>query len=66
MCAACQLAATSQHTGAYDFNCLGCCARLVASSRPNRKRQEAMLLVIGKFPGSPVREAILEKLKGEM
>jgi hypothetical protein len=66
MCTACHLASTTEHSGAYDFNCLGCCVRLVADSRPNLKRQDAMLAVIGKFPGSPAREAILEKLKGEM
>lgn len=64
MCRPCSLAEEGM-TGAYDFNCVGCCARLVADSRPEKGRQLAMLAVIEKFPGSPTREAILEKLKGE-
>jgi hypothetical protein len=48
----------------YDFACLGCCARLVASARPERGLQEAMFAAISIFKESPKREQIIEKLKG--
>jgi hypothetical protein len=61
-CTACTAAETGL-TGAYDFNCLGCCVRLAGSTRPDKARAAAMLAVIAKFPGSPSRDKIIEKLK---
>ena len=54
-----------KNANVYDFNCLECCGRLVAKSRPNRLRQEMMLAAIERFLGSPERDAIIEKLKGQ-
>jgi hypothetical protein len=43
--------------------CLGCCARLVASAHPNRQAAAAMLAAIERFPGSPPRAAILDRVR---
>jgi hypothetical protein len=50
-------------SGRYDFTRLCCCVRIVRDSRPHRKRQEAMLTVIQKTPGSPGIDLIMEALK---
>jgi hypothetical protein len=40
-----------------------CCGRLVASARPSRQHQEAMLAAIARYPKAPQREAVLACLK---
>lgn len=50
-------------SGQYDFACLACCVRLVASARPIRQHQEAMLACIERYPFAPSREAITKELK---
>lgn len=50
----------------HNLHCTQCCARLVASARPSRSQQEAMLAAIARL-GSPLnpvptRAAILEAM----
>jgi hypothetical protein len=62
-CAHCTQAAAQRHYGGYQFECVHCCARLVASARPVRKMQEAMLAAITRRPGRPSRQQILDAMK---
>lgn len=62
-CEECKRARTNKYHGGYRMQCLQCCARLVASARPSRPHQEAMLAAIDRFPGAPPRQAILDCLK---
>ncbi|MCW5284994.1 hypothetical protein [Verminephrobacter eiseniae] len=62
-CEQCQRAQTNKGWGCYRMQCLQCCARLVASARPSRPHQEAMLAAIERFPGAPSRDAVLAGLK---
>lgn len=64
-CKICASTPEGQLCGVYDFNCVACCARLVASARPSRARQEGMLAAIAKFKKSPKRDEILEFLKNK-
>ena len=45
-CPACLRSASDAHSGAYRMTCLPCCARLVASARPLRGQQEALLAAV--------------------
>jgi hypothetical protein len=56
------LPCSANRRGSYDIVCLGCCVRLLQSVGPSELRREAMLEVIRKTPGTPPREAILEKM----
>lgn len=49
----------------FTFNllCLPCCARLVASARPSRSQQEALLAAIARNRDAPKRQAILEAMR---
>lgn len=49
--------------GGYHMACLQCCAALVASARPLRRCQEAMLAVIARHPEAPSRADVLRALK---
>lgn len=51
--------------GKYDLTKLDDCVRLVADSRPDRQRQETMLAVIERTPGTPTRAQIIEAMKRE-
>jgi len=51
--------------GRYNLRDLADCVRLVLDSRPNRQRQEAMLAVVERTPGTPPRDVILKAIKGE-
>ena len=62
-CQDCKKASEVKHYGCYDFECLDCCARLVASARPHRRQQESMLAAIARVEGSPKRKEILERIK---
>lgn len=59
-CKACTTAASSPTCGLYNAHCLRCCARLVASARPLRHAQEAMLAAIARDPLAPGRDEVLE------
>lgn len=52
-------------TCCYDFKCVDCCARLIRNSRPNKARQEAMLIVVSKTPGAPTRDEILTAMRAK-
>ena len=45
-CQACESSKQQRHSGAYHLSCLECCARLVASTYPNRQAAAAMMLVV--------------------
>lgn len=63
-CAACaQHQASGIAGGRYDLHCLQCCARLVRSARPMRRKQEAMLAVVTRREGRPSRAAVLDAIK---
>ncbi len=64
-CPECELAATRKHHGVYRMHCAQCCARLVASARPSRQHQEAMLAAIARFRGAPTRQEVLERLQAK-
>lgn len=49
--------------GGYHMACLQCCARLVASARPLRRCQEAMLAAIARHEGAPSRWQVLAVVK---
>jgi hypothetical protein len=62
MCEHCKIAIT-QICPVYDLECVGCCARLVVSARPWKSHQEAMLSVISRFEGAPIREDVINGIK---
>lgn len=45
-CPACHAFAVNHHSGRYRMECLQCCARLLASTRPNRHAAAGMMTVI--------------------
>ena len=49
----------------YDFKCVVCCARLVASGRPSRKYQEIMFAAIERFRDAVPRQEILNVLNAK-
>ena len=66
-CSNCEAATTKQWHGGYTMHCVGCMARLVASARPSRQQQEAMLACL-ELRGSgrqqrPTRQQVLERLQ---
>jgi hypothetical protein len=58
-CPACESSKQRPHTGVYHFQCLECCARLVASTYPSKRHAAAMLAAIERFPQSPGRAEVL-------
>ena len=58
-CPSCTAAALNPLSGLYQLRCLACCARLVASTRPDKHQAQAMLAAISKQPGAPGRAEIL-------
>lgn len=57
--------AQSKPWGGYRMTCLQCCAALVASARPLRRCQEAMLAVIARQPEAPSRAQVLAAVRGK-
>ena len=47
------------------MTCLQCCAALVASARPLRRCQEAMLAVIARNEDAPSRSDVLAAVQGK-
>ena len=62
-CSACQQTQERPHCGAYRFQCLDCCTRLVLSAYPSKPHAAAMLAAIERFPGNPGRERVLESVR---
>lgn len=58
-CSQCQTASTRLHCGVYNFACAPCCARLVATTKPDKRIAAAMLEAIARFKKSPHRSEIL-------
>lgn len=63
MCTDCECAAKYPHYGAYDCECLQCCARFVMAARPWLAKQEQALEFISRHKGAPSRERVLECIK---
>jgi hypothetical protein len=51
-----------RHCGLYSLTCTACCARLVASTRPDKAKALTMLAVIARQPGAPTRAEVLALL----
>ncbi|OZB41612.1 MAG: hypothetical protein B7X60_11315, partial [Polynucleobacter sp. 39-45-136] len=64
ICKSCESAKQRPVSGVYQFQCLACCVRAVASARPSRIHQEAMLAAIARTRDAPSRQAILDGMKG--
>lgn len=62
-CSACESSRKRPHSGAYRFQCLECCTRLVLSTHPNKQAAAGMLAAIARFPDAPGRDAILESVR---
>lgn len=45
-CQQCESSKQRQHSGAYSFKCVECCARLVLSAHPDKRQASAMLAAI--------------------
>lgn len=58
-CKQCTAASARRISGVYNFACAACCARLVATTRPDKARAGAMLAAIARFKQSPPRAVIL-------
>ncbi|GAA4401174.1 hypothetical protein GCM10023089_02410 [Quisquiliibacterium transsilvanicum] len=62
-CPACIQSSERPHCGAYRFQCLECCARLVLSAYPSKPHAAGMLAAIERFPGNPGRARVLESVR---
>lgn len=62
-CPACESFKQQRTSGAYRFQCLECCTRLVLSAYPSKGQASAMLAAIERFPLSPGREQVLESVR---
>ena len=56
-------ACASGLSGAYNFSCITCCAKIVRDSRPSKDRQETMLYLIDKFRKRSIRDDVLADIK---
>lgn len=45
------------------MHCLGCCARLVLSTRPGKDQAEGMFAAIARYPYAPSRSKIVEAMR---
>lgn len=52
MCAACTRFTERPHSGAYDFRCVACCARLIKSARPVKHLQMGHIDALQRFHGA--------------
>lgn len=62
-CEHCHKAGINPWHGGYHFGCVGCCARIVISARPNKRLQESILVAISGYSKAPDRESIIEYIK---
>lgn len=63
ICPTCESSKERPHSGAYRFQCLACCTRLVLTTQPDKKLASAMLAAIERFPGNPGRVAVLASVR---
>lgn len=61
-CTHCQNALTRPHWGGFNANCLDCAARLVASTRPDKRQAKTMIAAICRQPGRPTPQEILSRV----
>lgn len=64
-CTQCHTASQRSHSGVYNFACAHCCARLVATTRPDRDKAAAMLAAIARFEKAPPRSEIIGLLSAQ-
>jgi predicted RNA-binding Zn-ribbon protein involved in translation (DUF1610 family) len=50
-CTSCSDHAANPKSGAYNFRCPACCARLIKSARPVRRLQEGHIAALQRFHG---------------
>lgn len=62
-CSQCHTATQRPQSGLYNFSCVQCCARLVATTKPDKAKAKAMLEAIARFKPSPPRPTILAALR---
>lgn len=62
-CPACESSKERPHSGAYRFQCLACCTRLVLTTQPEKRLASAMLAAIERCPDNPGRAAVLESVR---
>ena len=62
-CNECAKAKNNRLHGIYQVSCVGCCARLVISARPDKRQQLAILDFIARHEEAPSRADILECVK---
>ncbi len=62
-CPTCESSKERPHSGAYRFQCLACCTRLVLTTQPEKRLASAMLAAIERCPGNPGRAAVLESVR---
>lgn len=51
-CTSCSDQAVNPTSGAYNFRCPACCARLIKSARPVRRLQEGHIAAMQRFHGT--------------
>lgn len=51
-CTSCSDHAANPKSGAYNFRCPACCARLIKSARPMRRLQEGHIAAMQRFHGT--------------
>lgn len=51
-CTSCSDQAVNLKSGAYNFRCPACCARLIKSARPVRRLQEGHIAALERFHGA--------------
>ncbi len=66
LCPACESSRQRATSGAYNFRCVHCCARLVLSAHPNKRQASVMLAAIARFRDAPGRDEVLACVAQEL
>lgn len=65
-CKSCAAHLANPKSGLYQVDCLQCCARLVLSARPDKRKAEVMLAVIARHNGAPPRGEVLQAIRAAL
>ncbi len=65
-CVQCESSKRLPHSGVYNFHCVQCCARLVATAHPNKRMASVLLAAIGRCKEAPTRQAVLNQVALDM
>jgi len=60
-CEWCKRWKQGRKVGRYSFQCVGCCARLVLSARPDKRLAAGHLAALSLFEGAPSRAHVLRR-----